>query len=232
LVFQYDPEVPKCNVQHLQIKKNSDEWKLKGQNHPDMLFLLSEELSITYLILKNHQWTKHSTYKFWNVYDSTFSRKRDQIFGKRSGFHIMTLYSHTGIFVQTTDTSLTISTFIWYESLTNIQSYMLIVRKSTDEFWKIVSKMSSGIVDMLEWMFKARQWIHWRPGQCVCVCVCVHVCVCCMYFTESIQLLVRSISLREFSACQYQGLILHFSCVPEKVGVNKKGVNNCIKILK
>jgi len=32
-------------------------------------------------------------------------------------------------------------------------------------------------------------------------------------------------SLKEFSASKHQGLVLCPSCVPEKVGINQKGIN-------
>ena len=117
------------------------------------------------------------------------------------------VYSQIGVFVHTTNTSLLC--LIW---ITNIQTYRMIVLKSIDNFWKIVYKMSSGIAEMMEWTFKARQWTRWRRGQCVFVC--------CMYLTELSWLFVKAFSLKEFSASKHQGLVLCPSCVPEKVGVN------------
>jgi hypothetical protein len=43
-----------------------------------------------------------------------------------------------------------------------------------------------------------------------------------MNFTELIWLVVKVSSLKEFSASKHQSLVLCPSCVPEKVGINKK----------
>ena len=146
--------------------------------------------------------------KFWNVYDSTLNRKRGQIFGKRSGFHIMTVCIPKYEFLSRQQ--ILVLQYLLVSDTNHIQSYRVIVLRQIDNSWKIVYKMSSGIADV--GMSVYSQWIHWRWGQCVCVC--------CTYFTELMWLFVRVFSLKEFSASKHQSLVLCPSCVPEKVGIN------------
>lgn len=123
MTLKKDAEVPKWNIKHLQatkINKQKKWWmkivRPKSSWYAFLLFQRNYPLHVWSLRISKGP--SIILNKFWNVYDSTFSRKKGQIFGKRSGFHILTVYSKIQVFVQTTDTSLTVYTSVWYKSQT------------------------------------------------------------------------------------------------------------------
>ena len=69
-----------------------------------------------------------------------------------------------------------------------------------------------------------------RDRVCVCVCVCVVSvvrCVCIMILLQIflISFTIDTISVAHRLLAVHQGLVLCPDCVPEKVDVNQKGVN-------